>query len=113
PGADERAGTLLIIERAAAGRFGPLSAQHLVLLGREQTAPLLVRVGDRKALVVHGSSSARVRRFVGLRRRCDRAARSTLPRARAGMRRAPPAAPPWGPGLTPRPLPSAPPPPPL
>src|SRR6516225_2261772 len=65
PGADERAGALLIVERAAAGRFGPVPAQHLVLLGREQTAPLLVRVSDRKALVVHGSSSARVRRLVG------------------------------------------------
>src|SRR5262249_47870920 len=97
-GADERAGTLLIVERAAAGRFGPVSAQHLVLFGREQTAPLLVRVGDRKALVVHGSSSARVRRFVRLRRRCDRAARSTRPRGRAGRQRARPAAPWWGRG---------------
>src|SRR6516225_10658920 len=87
-GAGERARALLVVERAAAGRFGPVSAQHLVLLAREQTAPLLVRVGDCKPLVVHGSSSARVRRDVRLRWRCDRAARSTLPRARAGRRRA-------------------------
>src|SRR5262249_12360350 len=58
PGAGERAETFLVVERAAAGRFGPVPAQHLVLLGREQTAPLLVRMGDRKVLVVHGSSSA-------------------------------------------------------
>src|SRR5262249_25664080 len=96
-GADERAGTFLIVERAAAGSFGPVPAQHLVLLGREQTAPLLVRVGDRKAFVVHGSSSARIRRVVPLRRRCDRAARSTLLPARAGRRRARPAAPWWAP----------------
>src|SRR4029450_6324457 len=96
PGAGERAGTFLVVERAAAGRFGPVSAQHLVLLGREQPGPLVVRMGDRNALVVHGSSSAYVRRLVRLKRCCDRAARSTRLPGRAGRRRAPPGAPWWG-----------------
>src|SRR5437870_12032071 len=47
-GADERAGTRLIVERTAAGRFGPVSALHVVLLGREQTAPCLVVLGGRR-----------------------------------------------------------------
>src|SRR5215468_445843 len=56
-GARECARAFLVVERAAAGSFGPVSAQHLVLLGREQTAPLRIGMGDRKPLVVHGSSS--------------------------------------------------------
>src|SRR5262245_41872586 len=55
-GAGECARAFLVVERAAAGSFGPVSAQHLVLLGREQTAPLRIGMGDRKPLVVHGSS---------------------------------------------------------
>src|SRR4029450_12600718 len=46
----EGAGALLVIERAAAGRLGAVPAQDVILLGREQAAPLLVGVGDRVLL---------------------------------------------------------------
>src|SRR6266853_97855 len=54
-GARKRAGTLLVIERAAAGRLGAVMPHDLVLLGREQAAPLRVRVRDLVLLVGHGS----------------------------------------------------------
>src|SRR5262245_44829351 len=45
--AGEGACALLIIKRAAAGRFRAVSAHDRILLGREQEAPLFVRAGDR------------------------------------------------------------------
>src|SRR5262245_33646997 len=51
--AGEGAGALLVIERAAAGGLGAVAAQDVVLLGREQAAPLLVGVGDRVLLACH------------------------------------------------------------
>src|SRR5262245_26767738 len=57
-GARKRAGTLLIVERAAAGRFGAVPAHDRILLGREQAAPFFLGVGDRIGLAgglgVHG-----------------------------------------------------------
>src|SRR5262249_34062882 len=38
-GADEGAGALLVVQRAAAGTLGAVPAHHLVLLGREQAPP--------------------------------------------------------------------------
>src|SRR5438105_4219067 len=40
--AGEGAGALLIVERAAAGRFRAMPAHDRILLGREQAAPFLV-----------------------------------------------------------------------
>src|SRR5260370_3987528 len=57
PGARERAGAFLIIERAASRGLGAVLAHHLVLFRREQAAPLLVGVGDRVLLFGHGRSS--------------------------------------------------------
>src|SRR5205085_8414559 len=42
----EGAVAFLEIERAAPGRFGPVLPHDLVLLGREQPAPLVVGMGD-------------------------------------------------------------------
>src|SRR5262245_14895150 len=56
-GADEGTGALFVIERAAAGSFGAVLAHDVVLLGREQAAPLGVGAGDRVDLGVHRSSS--------------------------------------------------------
>src|SRR5712691_11035977 len=56
--ADERAVTFLIVQRTAPGSFGPVAAQDLVLLGREQPAPLLVAMGDLELLVVHDICSS-------------------------------------------------------
>ena len=39
-GAGKSAVALLVVQRAAAGRFGAVLAHDLVLLGREQLAPL-------------------------------------------------------------------------
>src|SRR5262249_42752160 len=51
----EAAVALLVIQRAAAGCLGAVPPHHLILLGGEQTAPLLVRAGDRKPFRFHGS----------------------------------------------------------
>src|SRR3954471_22394678 len=51
--AGERAGALLVIERAAAGTLGAVAAQDIVLLGGEELAPLLVGVGDRETFLFH------------------------------------------------------------
>src|SRR5712691_10528659 len=51
--AGEGAGAFLVVERATPGRLGAVPAQHVVLLGREQPAPLLVAMGDRELLGVH------------------------------------------------------------
>src|SRR5450631_922393 len=45
--AGKRAVALLVVQRATAGRFGAVLAHDVVLLGREQLAPLRVRMGDR------------------------------------------------------------------
>src|SRR5215469_18866506 len=45
-GAAERAGTMLVIERAGEWPLGALAAQHMILLGREQLAPLFVAMGN-------------------------------------------------------------------
>src|ERR1700683_706819 len=49
-GAIERAGALLIIERAAARPFGAVLAHDMELLGREQLLPL--RLGMRHGIVL-------------------------------------------------------------
>src|SRR4051794_35136546 len=54
-GAGEGAAPLLVIERAASRRLGAVTAQHYVLLGREQLAPFLVGVRHRVVLGIHGS----------------------------------------------------------
>src|SRR5437899_1067709 len=53
----ERAGAFLVVERTASGTLGAVSPQHVVLLGRQQTAPFLVAVGDCKPLLVHAPNS--------------------------------------------------------
>src|SRR5262249_48331909 len=50
----ERAGALLVVERAAARRLGAVAAQHLVLLGGEQLAPFRIGVADGILLGLHG-----------------------------------------------------------
>src|SRR5262245_43559938 len=56
--AGEGACTLLIVKRAAAGRFRAMPAHDRILLGREQAAPFFVGSGDRigfgVGLCVHG-----------------------------------------------------------
>src|SRR5262249_39199616 len=54
-----RAWTLLVIERAAAGTFGPVTAHDVVLLAREQAPPFLVGVGDRVFFLLHAASLSR------------------------------------------------------
>src|SRR5262245_45160269 len=49
----ERAVPLLVVQGTAAGRLGGMTAQHFVLFGREQLAPLRVRMGDRTWLAFH------------------------------------------------------------
>src|SRR5579859_7727791 len=52
--AGEGAGTLFVIEGAAAGRLGAVLAHHPVLLRREQASPFGIAVGDGIALRFHG-----------------------------------------------------------
>src|SRR5919108_791126 len=47
------AGALLVVERAGAGAFGAMLAQHAELLGREQAAPLGVGFLDREVFIRH------------------------------------------------------------
>ena len=54
--AGERAGALLVIERAASRPLGAVLAHDVVLLGRQQLAPLGVGMGDRIGLHIHGFS---------------------------------------------------------
>src|SRR5262249_24321793 len=49
-GAGEGAGTLFVVERAAAGRFSAVPAHDRILLGRQQAAPFRVGPADRSAL---------------------------------------------------------------
>src|SRR5262249_8065871 len=60
-GAGEGARTLLVVERAAAGRFRAVPAHDRILLRCEQAAPFLLGAGDRIGLGggfgVHGVSS--------------------------------------------------------
>src|SRR5215471_13808624 len=50
----ERAGALLVVERAAARRLGAVAAQHLVLVRREQLAPFRIGVADGILFGLHG-----------------------------------------------------------
>src|SRR6476660_2701347 len=59
PRTNESAGPLLEVERAAAGRLGAVLAHDLVLLGRQQLAPLRLGPGDRILLGVHLSLPCR------------------------------------------------------
>src|SRR5262249_39573266 len=52
--AAERAGALLVVERAAARRLGAVAAQHVVLLRRQQLAPFRIGVADGILLGLHG-----------------------------------------------------------
>src|SRR5580700_3703109 len=55
--ADERAGALLVVERATAGRLGPMRAHYPVLLRGEELVPLFVGAGERECLAFHGPTS--------------------------------------------------------
>src|SRR5215218_7728012 len=72
PRAGERAGALLVIERAGAGTLGAVAAQDIVLLGGEELAPLLVAVGDRETFLFHSPTPC-----VGADRRPQAALRSS------------------------------------
>src|SRR5581483_2853171 len=81
--AEERAGPLLVVERAAARRLGAVPSHDRVLLRRQQLAPLRLGPGDGVLLRVHevlrkGGQTPRFYRSVELKR-LD-AGRPTSPR---------------------------------
>src|ERR1700687_4711120 len=56
-GAGKSAVAFLVVEHATAGRFGAVLAHDLVVLGREQFAPLCLGVRHGIGLVIHDISA--------------------------------------------------------